>query len=275
MSWQTFIERPEPAEHAVQIYDELDELAHSVGRFLLAGFESGAPAVVIATAVHRSRFSDELEQEGADVGVLERRGQLIIRDADETLASFMAGDLPSPERFDAVVGRLIDDVACRFPGRTMRVFGEMVDVLWSRGQTRAAVALEQLWNALAQRRSFALLCGYHLDIFDLDVQTGALPDVFRTHSHARPSAEPSRLAAAVDRALVEIVGPRAAAYIYLDVAEQMHRDKLPRAQALLTRLSATNPTLARSLLERAQTHFAQGRTQRVQHAAQRNTPGFD
>jgi hypothetical protein len=275
MSWQTFIERPQPAEHAVQIYDELDELAHSVGRFLLAGFEGGAPAVVIATAEHRSRFSDELEQEGADVGVLERRGQLIIRDADEALASFMAGDLPSAERFDAVVGRLIDDVASKFPGRTMRVFGEMVDVLWSRGQTQAAVALEQLWNALAERRSFALLCGYHLDIFDLDVQTGALPDVFRTHSHARPSAEPSRLAAAVDRALVEIVGPRAAAYIYLDVAEQMQRDTLPRAQALLTRLSATNPTLARSLLERAQMHFAQGRTQRVQHAAQSNAPGFD
>ncbi|MFL5935916.1 MAG: MEDS domain-containing protein [Gaiellaceae bacterium] len=272
MSWHTFIERPQPADHAVQIYDELDELAHSVGHFLLAGFESGAPAVVIATAEHRARFSDELEHEGADAGVLERRGQLIIRDADETLASFMAGELPSAERFDAVVGRLIDDVASRFPGRTMRVFGEMVDVLWARGQRQAAVALEQLWNALAEQRSFALLCGYHLDIFDLDVQTGALPDVFGAHSHARPTADPSRLAAAVDRALVESVGPRAAAYIYLDVAEQMHLDKVPRAQALLTRLSATNRTLARTVLERAQTHFTHGRMQRVQRAAQNSAP---
>jgi hypothetical protein len=260
MSWQTFIERPQPAEHAVQIYDELDELAHSVGHFLVSGFEGGAPAVVIATAEHRSRYTRELEEEGADVDVLEQRGQLIIRDAEETLASFMAGDMPSAERFDAVVGRLIDDLASRFPGRTIRVFGEMVDVLWARGQSQAAIALEQLWNAIAERRSFALLCGYHLDIFDIDVQTGALPDVFRTHSHARPTAEPSRLAAAVDKALGEIVGPRDAAYVYLDVAEQMRRDKFPRAQALLSRLSATNRALATSLLERAQAHFTHGRT---------------
>jgi hypothetical protein len=259
MSWQTFIERPQPAEHAVQIYDELDELAQSVGHFLVSGFEGGAPAVVIATAEHRSRYTRELE-EGADVGALEQRGQLIMRDAEETLASFMARDLPSAQRFEAVVGRLIDDVASRFPGRTIRVFGEMVDILWARGQSQAAIALEQLWNALAERRSFALLCGYHLDIFDIDVQTGALPDVFRTHSHARPTAEPSRLAAAVDKALGEIVGPRDAAYVYLDVAEQMRRDKFPRAQALLSRLSATNRDLATTLLERAQAHFTHGRT---------------
>jgi KaiC/GvpD/RAD55 family RecA-like ATPase len=273
-SWQTFIQGPQPAEHAVQIYEELDELAHSVGRFLVAGIDSGAPAVVIATAEHRSRFTRELEEAGADLGVLEQRGRLIIRDAEETLASFMAGDLPAVERFDAVVGRLIDDVASRFPGRTIRVFGEMVDILWARGQSQAAIALEQLWNALAERRSFALLCGYHLDIFDIDVQTGALPDVFRTHSHARPTAEPSRLAAAVDKALVEIVGPRGAAYIYLDVAEQMRRDKLHRAQALLTRLSATNRALAASLLERTRTHFTHdGHTQGVPQAAQSNTRG--
>ena len=241
MSWQAFIERPQAAEHAVQIYDELDELVDSVCRFLLAGVESGAPAVVVVTAEHRCRITRELEERGADVAVLEQCGQLIIRDAEETLASFMAGDLPSVERFDVVV------------------FGEMVDLLWAQGRSAAAIAVEQLWNALAQRCSFALLCAYHLDIFDIDVQTGALPDVFRTHSHARPTAEPARLAAAIDKALGEIVGPRDAAYIYLDVAEQMRRDKLPRAQALLTRLSATNRALAASVLERAHTHFAHGR----------------
>ena len=259
MSWQAFIERPQAAEHAVQIYDELDELVDSVCRFLLAGVESGAPAVVVVTAEHRCRITRELEERGADVAVLEQCGQLIIRDAEETLASFMAGDLPSVERFDVVVGRLVDEVASLYPDRTIRVFGEMVDLLWAQGRSAAAIAVEQLWNALAQRCSFALLCAYHLDIFDIDVQTGALPDVFRTHSHARPTAEPARLAAAIDKALGEIVGPRDAAYIYLDVAEQMRRDKLPRAQALLTRLSATNRALAASVLERAHTHFAHGR----------------
>jgi hypothetical protein len=138
----------------------------------------------------------------------------------------------------------------------MRVFGEMVDILWARGLSAAAVAVEELWNELAERRSFALLCGYRLDIFDIDVQTGALPEVFRMHSHRRLTCEPSRLAAEVDKALTELVGRREAAYIYLDVAEQVGRDTLPRAQALLTWLSATNAPLAKRLLERARTHYS-------------------
>jgi MEDS: MEthanogen/methylotroph, DcmR Sensory domain len=268
MGWQTFIEQARPAEHAVQIYDDLDDLAASVGRFLTAGFEAGAPAVVIATAEHRQRLTDELAARGSDVRVLQQRGRLTIRDAEETLASFMGDELPAPERFAVVVGGLLDQVAARFPGQTTRVFGEMVDVLWAGGQPDAAIALEELWNGLAEGRSFALLCGYDLDIFDIDVQTGALPAVFRTHSHARPTAEPSRLAAAVDKALVELVGPLQAASIYLDAAEQMRRDAAPRAQALLTRLSTINKPLAKSILERARMHYAQARTRSTREAGQ-------
>jgi hypothetical protein len=267
MSWQTFIEQARPAEHAVQIYDDVDEVVDSVGRYLAAGFETGAPAIVIATAEHRQRITGDLEARGSDVELLQQRGQLTVRDADETLASLMGDDMPSAGRFAVVVGGLIDDVAARFPGQTMRVFGEMVDVLWARGQRKAAIALEELWNGLAERGSFALLCGYHLDIFDIDVQTGALPELFRTHSHARPTVEPWRLAAAVDQALAEIVGPLKAAYIYLDVAEQVRRDTVPRAQALLTRLSTTNKPLAESLLERARMHYAHGRPRSAREAA--------
>jgi hypothetical protein len=255
MGWHSFIERAQPGEHVVLVYDDPDDLAESVRRYLAPGLASGAPAVLIATAEHRERFTRELTAGGSDLGLLQQRGQLTIRDAEETLASFMTDELPSADRFAAVVGGLIDETARRYPGRTMRVFGEMVDVLWARGRSAAAIAVEELWNELAERRSFALLCGYRLDIFDIDVQTGALPEVFRTHSHRRMTCEPSRLAAAVDKALTELVGRREAAYIYLDVAEQMGRDTLPRAQALLTWLSATNRPLAKRLLERARTHY--------------------
>ncbi len=266
MSWQTFIQRPQPADHGVQIYEDVDDLARSVGRFLSAGFETGAPAIVIATGEHRQHLLRDVEGRGADVALLRRSGQLVVRDAEETLAAFMVGELPSPERFAVVVGGLIDEVASRFPGQTIRAFGEMVDVLCARGQAEAAMALEELWNELARERSFALLCGYRLDIFDVDVQSSALPDVFQRHSHARPAADPARLAAAVDKALGELVGPREAAYVYLDVAEQMRRNEVPRAQALLTRLSTTNKALATSLLDRARTHYGHARAGDVQEA---------
>ena len=64
MSWTTFIETAPAAKHAVQIYDHLDELAVSVGRFLDAGFKVGQPAIVIATAAHREAFARKLESSG-------------------------------------------------------------------------------------------------------------------------------------------------------------------------------------------------------------------
>src|ERR1043166_8242020 len=149
----------------------------------------------------------------------------------------MDQEVPSEQSFERVVGGLVDELSERVPNRTIRAFGEMVDVLWSEGRERAAIALEELWNDLARTRSFALLCGYHLDIFELGVQRHALPEVIRTHSHAHTVDEPSRLAAAVDQALAKVVGPFRAARIYLDVAEHVPRGAVPRAQSVLDRKS--------------------------------------
>ena len=111
----------------------------------------------------------------------------------------MDGDVPSGERFEDAVGGLLDEVARRFPEKTIRAFGEMVDLLFQRGQQATAIALEELWNRALESRRCALLCGYELDVFDLDTQTSALPEIIRTHTHPRPVADTARLAAAVHR----------------------------------------------------------------------------
>ena len=123
-------------------------------------------------------------------------------------------------------------------------------------QAPAAIALEELWNELAETRSFALLCGYHLDVFQLDVQRDALPEVMRMHSHTRTVEEPSRLAAAVDQALAEVVGPFRAARIYLEVAEHVPHGSLSRGQAVLSWLSSGEVRLAHEILQRARMHYA-------------------
>ena len=85
MSWTGFLEGAPPAEHAVQCYRHLDELALSVGRFLDAGFRAGEPAVVIACADHWQVFRQEVERDGHNAAELEERGLLTRCDADETL----------------------------------------------------------------------------------------------------------------------------------------------------------------------------------------------
>jgi hypothetical protein len=255
-SWRSFIERAPAADHAVQIYDDVSELARSVVAYLAGGFRVGEPALLIVTPHHWEAFASELERRGWDPAALERRALLGRADAEEVLDSFMGDDLPSAERFEQVVGGLVDEVSARFPGRTIRAFGEMVDVLWRGGQRDAAIALEELWNDLAGTRPFALLCGYQLDIFELDVQREALPEVIRTHSHTHTVGEASQLAAAVDYALADVLGPFSAARIYLDVAEYVPRGSLPRAQAVLSWLSTNDLPFAREILERARMHYS-------------------
>src|SRR5436309_10995862 len=231
MSWTTFLENAPPSEHAVQVYRELDELAASVGRFLDAGFRAEEPAVVIATADHWEAFRAELERRGANIEQLQAQGLLTCRDAEETLATFMDGDVPSADRFGEAVGGLLDDVARGFPDQTIRAFGEMVDLLFQSGRQAAAIALEELWNSALESRRCALLCAYELDVFDFDAQTSALPEIIRTHTHPRPVADAARLATAVHESLTDAVGSDATARIYLRVAQEVPRTALPRAQA--------------------------------------------
>jgi len=256
MSWSTFLESAPPAEHAVQVYDALPELAVSVGTFLDAGFRAGEPAVVIAVGEHRQPFQAELEGHGHDVEALQAHGLLTWRDAEETLAAIMDGDVPSSIRFEKTVAGTVDEVARRFPGRTTRAFGEMVDLLVERGRAPAAAALEDLWNELLESRRLALLCAYRLDVFDLDAQTSVLPEVIRAHTHTRPVAEPSRLAAAVHETLTDVLGSDAAAWIYLRVAEEIPLTALPRAQAVLMWLSRHQPAAAQRVLQAARARYA-------------------
>jgi KaiC/GvpD/RAD55 family RecA-like ATPase len=255
MSWKTFLESAPPAGHGVQVYAELDELAVSVGRFLDAGFRVGEPALAIVTDDHWRAFRAELERRGHDVGELQERGLLTCCDADETLAAFM-DEAPSATRFEQIVGGTVDEVARRFPDRTIRAFGEMVDVLFQRGEEAAAIALEELWNELFETRRFALLCGYQLDVFDLDTENSALPEIVRTHTHPRPVADTAKLAAVVHETLTEVLGSDAAARIYLRVAEEVPRTALPRAQAVLMWLSRHQPAIAQRVLHGARARYA-------------------
>ena len=159
-TWLEFLRGTPTPEHAAHVYVEIDELAASVAGYLSSGFADGEPAVVIASSGHWELFAETIAGCGWDVDKLEAQGLLVRADADATLATFMDGTNPDPQLFEESVGGLVAEVAERFPDTTIRAFGEMVNVLCERNQPAAASALEDLWNGLATRHRFSLLCGY-------------------------------------------------------------------------------------------------------------------
>jgi hypothetical protein len=256
-TWTDFLRAAPTGGHGVQIYRRENELADSVTSYIAAGFAVGDPALVVVCPEHWALFADALVTRNWDVAELQARGLLTVADAEATLAAFMSGGRPSPVRFEEVVGGVLDSISQRHPGRRIRSFGEMVDLLSLRGEREAALALEDLWNRLARKRDFSLLCAYQLDVFDRASQATTLPGVCRSHTHVKPAFDSTRLTVAVDRALGEILGRVEAGKVYLLVAEEARQERISVAQLALMWVSANMPVSADRILASARLHYEQ------------------
>ncbi len=244
-----------PAAHAAQIYTESDELADSVAAYFAAGFDEGEPAILVATATHTSLVLERLAAAGWDAKRIDKLGLLVSADADATLEQLMDGQVPGDAAFERIVGGLLDELEARFPETRVRVYGEMVDVLCQRGQQRAAVALEELWNRLAGTRRFALLCGYRCDVFDRESQVATLRDVCNLHTHVASGADDDRLAHAVDDALVGVLGAQGAGQVYSLVGPEIRERRVPSPQLALMWVSENMPMNAERILAAARTRY--------------------
>ena len=175
------VDRLHNHHHAVQFYGTDQSLFTTVAGFLAEGFVAGQPAIVVATRAHSAAIVDHLCSRLIDCDRAIRNGDLVLLDAEATLDLFMIGDWPDPELFERNVGRLIDQAINGRRRTVLRVYGEMVDVLWKQGRSEAAIKLEILWNMLALKYNFALLCGYAMGSFYK--QTKQLEDVIVQHTH--------------------------------------------------------------------------------------------
>jgi signal transduction histidine kinase/ActR/RegA family two-component response regulator len=172
--------------HDVQFYESESFLDDAVSRFAVDGLRTGDPLLVLATARTREALHDRLAANGVDPGAAKRTGRLVLLDAEETLARFMAANsMPDGLQFHAIVGEAIRRMG-NGHGR-LRAYGEMVDVLWRDGRPRAALRVEELWNELASRHSFHLLCAYELRNFERVEHAGGLEAVCAAHGRVRPA----------------------------------------------------------------------------------------
>ena len=79
----------------------------------------------------------------------------------------MVKDWPDPILFKKEISKLIKRGGQH--NRKIRAFGEMVAVLWSRGQNGATVQLEHLWNQFQQKNELSLFCAYPKSGFTQDI----------------------------------------------------------------------------------------------------------
>lgn len=171
-----------PHDHLVGIYEDARQLVDGVVDLVAPGLAAGESAVVVATELHTRGVVSQLRELGTDVDAALREERLLLVDAAELLATFRTADGPDRQHFRGQVGALLERSTATAATGRVRVFGEMVRLLWEEGDVAGALVLEDLWNELLWGRGATLLCGYPADAFAHERSTDAFQAVCDRHS---------------------------------------------------------------------------------------------
>ena len=166
-------------DHVVLFYRDEQELTERVSEYLLPVIHDGGVAIVVATPDHRRSFERYLAGADVDVAAACACGAYLALDASETMRGFMVADRPDPAGFWRAISPLLRQAA---KARPVRVFGEMVSLLWDGGLIDAAIEVEAMWNELGTQYPFSLLCAYPAQPATCAHQLDALTEVCQAHT---------------------------------------------------------------------------------------------
>lgn len=138
--------------------------------------------MIVATASHHTQLRRALFS-APDLDA--HLDHYLCFDAEECLSRIMVKNWPDEGRFQNFIGGLLYQVTAY--GGPVRIYGEMVALLWADGKHAAALRLEELWNRLATKIDFSLLCGYPVAGFHRMDDRG-LDLLCNLHSHVHGEA---------------------------------------------------------------------------------------
>ena len=181
--WNDRLAEPLCKEHLVQLYRDDRDLVEAVSLYAGRGLGKGEAVILVATEVHLEAVDERLREAGFDLGDLKAWGQLVTADAAGLLSRFLVDGSVDAARFRSILNDMI--TLARRGGRfqRIRVYGEMVNLLW-RENHPATRQLEELWNEAIELHAVSLLCGYRVEAGEKD---SSFPhDLRALHSHLIP-----------------------------------------------------------------------------------------
>lgn len=145
--------------HKAVVYRANAFLTASMLAHLMPALTGQGSAIVVARPDRVAALAEAVKRSGFDFEKTRSRGAIRIHDASATLALLLddEGEL-SVDRARKSLGDLFDGLDAG--DHPVRIYGEMVSLLWERGDVDTALRLEELWNVLLEERGGELLCGY-------------------------------------------------------------------------------------------------------------------
>jgi hypothetical protein len=168
-----------PCEHIVQIYESDEVFLDALTGFVGGGIKTNESVIVIASQAHLNSLHERLNSYAIRVDDLISEERYIPLDADLILSKFMVNNWPDEELFIKTVASLMGSL--RKHDRPIRAFGEMVAILWAKGNSGATVYLEHLWNRFCEKAAFCLFCAYPKNGFTEDMNS-SMQHICSAHS---------------------------------------------------------------------------------------------
>jgi hypothetical protein len=204
--------------------------------------------IIIATPTHANALVRELQSERT-YSAARRQGHVLVLDAQTALTHIMVDGVPDWGRFDSGIGGPVREMRERVC-RGVRMFGEMVGLLWKMHQHSAATRLEAHWNALLRDRSSHLFCAYPIDVFSPDFEIHRIDSLLCSHS--RLVSPDDGLEIAVRRAMDEVLGVKAEGLeILIESLDRPNWAMVPKAEGMILWLKNILPDDAEEILTRA------------------------
>jgi len=175
--------------HVVQLYSNDAFLFDVLSRYVGDAIAAGDGAVVIATKAHQDGLEERLRERGLLTTGSEPGNRYLCLEAGETLSRFMANGSVDESSFMELMNDVITVIKSGAGGKDPRitVFGELVALLWAQGKASEAIKVERLWNQLAQKHSFNLLCAYPISAFGNEKDITPFIEMCSQHSDVIPS----------------------------------------------------------------------------------------
>jgi hypothetical protein len=181
--WRDWLVEPLSRDHMVQFYSDDRSLTAGLATYLGAGLGKGESAVLIATPEHAEAVRGRLAEDGFETSDLERWGALRVLDARDVLDELLVAGFPDSDQFAVLSRALISDARLASRNGRVRLYGEMVDLLWARGELAPALRLEELWADTIAENAVPLYCAYRIDS-----GSGPPDSVCDAHTHVLPLA---------------------------------------------------------------------------------------
>ena len=169
-----------PVNHRLQLFDSPESLAASVSSFFVDGYGQGANLLVVARPRNLSAILGALRQAGCFPEDRCGNQRLVALNPMETLERISRNGVVDERLFQSVVEPVVERLAAT---GELFIYGEIVDLLAEQDDFVEATRLEEMWNRLARKHAFTLLCGYSSAHFTARDARPALRDICATHSH--------------------------------------------------------------------------------------------